>query len=152
MEKVKYTKELDEVGGIKLPKYGYKTVETDFVQQYKNCITSIFKLTSLATKYVLFATEYMNIENIYVHNVYNKELFISKLIEAGDKKHNIGSLDKIAVELVNNNIFIRLNRGTYKVNPELFWKDTNKSRLDSIKINLEFEANSDMKIKVEKNG
>lgn len=152
MESIKHIKEVKDIGDIARPIYGYKEVETDFVQQYKNCIASLFKLTPLATKYILFATEQMTMENIYRNDIYNKELFISKMVEVGEKQHSIGSLDKVALELVDNNIFLRLNRGTYKINPELFWKDDAKARRESIKLSLEFEINTDMKIKVEKDG
>lgn len=150
MEKVKYISEIKESNGIKIPVYKFVDVETDFTKQYKNSISSLFKLTPLATKYILFVTENMNNENIYTNNKYNKLKFIDVLKEAEDKVPNIGSLDKVAIELINKGFLFSLERGTYLVNPELFWKDNEKARINTIKLTLEFERNKEINIEINK--
>lgn len=149
MKNIKFKKDFVERRGINEIIYDSINLETDFVKQYKNSISSLFKLTPLATKYILFATENMSIDNIYRHDIYNKEMFV-KHLEKVEETCNIGSLDKIAVELTQKGFFTPINRGVYEINPQLFWKDNEDNRIEKIKLSLEFNYNEKVKIEINK--
>lgn len=149
MKNIKYRKDIIEKRGINEILYDSINIETDFVKQYKNSISNLFRLTPLATKYILFATENMSIDNIYRHDIYNKQMFI-KYLEEAQESCNIGSLDKIAVELVYKGFFTSLNRGIYEINPKLFWKDIEDNRIEKIKLSLEFNYNEKFKLTIDK--
>lgn len=149
MKTIKFKKDIIEKKEFNNTLYDSINIETDFVKQYKNSISSLFRLTPLATKYILFATENMSIDNIYRHDLYNKEMFVKHLEKVGETC-NIGSLDKIAVELVHKGFFTSLNRGVYEINPKLFWKDNEDTRIEKIKLSLEFNYNEKFKLIVDK--
>lgn len=145
MKKINFRKDVVEGKEFNETIYDFINVETDFTKQYKNTISILFRLTPLATKYILYATENMSLDNIYRHDKFNKQLFVEYLKNI-DAICNIGSLDKIAVELVEKGLFYSLGKGIYRINPELFWKDTEDNRVNKIKLSLEFEYNEKISV------
>lgn len=156
--KLKYAKEVIELGkdnkgkSIYEIRYDYVKVETGFVRRYHNCLYLLLQLPQGERALMDYLTEVMDSDNLVYNNELNRSKFIELYNEA-NKEHKSYQIDSVRIwfqRLANKNLILPINRGTYKVNPEYFFKGDDKSRLDSIKLMLEFKAGVDTKINVNK--
>ena len=105
-------------------------IDLTFVQMYSCTLQTLHKLgTDTKTLILIFLTMKMDKENkVSINSALIADF--SACIEARVYKSNF--YDAIS-ELIDNSILIKLSRGSYKVNPILFWKGTAQDRQNIIK-------------------
>jgi len=149
---VQYIKDYDIEEGIVIPVQGYKSVVCNHTRRYHNCLYLLAGLGTCSRNLMDYLVEYMDGNNIVYSNKYVKEKFINFIYEASNNEIRYGdsSVKKAFTTLASKGLLRKVGRGVYKVNPEYFSKNTDKNREYLIKVELEFTADLDTKLKITK--
>ena len=148
MEKVKYisqSKKLDD--GIIDLKYQYYSVEDRFIRLYYGTIYMLAGATPCERDLMDFLVEDMNDDNKIVHSASTrysfrarmKQIFEKRKDDPPYKEYSDASIKKAFRMLKEKGLLISIDKGTYIVNPEYFFKATERKRLEKIKLVLEFQ-------------
>lgn len=149
IEKVKYVGKIDVLNdGFKMPRFHYQSIEQEYVKRYHTVFAILAGLSPCARDFMEYLVNIMNEDNIVTTNEYTRGHFLSTLknatlTESGDYVAYSDSNVKKAIQtLVDRNCLIKKGRGIYIVNPEIYFnpKGTQRDRMDSIKMILEFKA------------
>lgn len=145
-KRVKYTKEYNMSDGIKLPEYGRKDVNTDFIKSYIGAMGLLFELSGCSRNLLDFLSYKMERDtNIIRIDSYTKDEF-NGLFEDGG--YSDSAINKAIAELSGKRFIIKERRGVYMVNPEFIDRGGGDKRLEKIQVALEFESGVRTKISV----
>lgn len=156
--KVKYINKIDIVGDYRYPRYTYKSVESDFVKRYYNAFAVLAGLNPCCRDLIEYLVEVMDEDNIVRSDEYARQNFLALLkektrqVDGSFVEYSDSNIKKAFQLLTERKCLIKLNRGTYKVNPEIYFKKSESKRLESIKLLLEFQRgvrDTDMKLMYE---
>jgi len=138
---IKYVKEW-AVSDDKLlsPIYGHKSVTRAFTKHYHNAIYLLAGLNSSSRDLLEFLIQRMDTDNIVQSNAKVREDFIELIGNAtkGKVSYTHNTVKKAFAILSSKKLLLpRKIRGSYKVNPEYFFKKDENERMHQIKIVLE---------------
>lgn len=106
-------------------------IDADFVQMYEGIAKYSAKLTSpWSFKYMFWLVTHMGKENTVDCSAKTMREFIEAMREAGGEVPVLRTIRRSLDELVQENVVIRLNRGSYKINPVIFWSNEIGLRLE----------------------
>lgn len=114
-------------------------MDRDFIQMYKNLPIFFLKLRSpWGPKFVTWLISRMASDNVVDVSSRSIREFQSWVREVGAMEAPAErTLRDVIAELVEQNLLLHLNRGTYKINPTLFWQKTVAERADQVRLLLE---------------
>lgn len=143
-KKIKYINKVTNLGECKLQTYKNREVSQSYIKQYYNTIANLIGLNSCSRDLMDFLAETMDDNNEVTNSVRVRNRFLEVLKERSMKAD--GSYQTYAditiiqsfAALVERNCLVKLMKGLYRVNPELFFRGSTKDRMESIKITLEF--------------
>jgi len=159
-ERIKYINRIDSLEQYNYPRYGYKSVETDFVKRYYNVFAILAGLNPCCRDLMDYLTEVMDEDNVVRSDEYSRQNFLQVLKEQTLQtngefvEYSDSNIKKAFQVLTDRKCLIKLNKGLYKVNPEIYFKKNNRKRLEAIKFTLEFQKgvrNTDMELLYEVN-
>lgn len=111
--------------------YSFEVNKDEFYMTYIDFIAPFFNLKSAVAKSLMVALcmkSDFNDGRVYL--VGDNRAEIAKLASIPET-----NLSKYLKELVDNNLIAKLSRGTYRINPQIFWKGENKARVEQLKSN-----------------
>lgn len=149
---ISYTKDFTTDEGIILPIEGYKAIVRNHTKRYHNCLYLLAGLNTCARNLMDYLVEGMGEDNIVYSNAHIREGFVKFINDAseGEVNYSESSIKKAYSSLTSKGLLRNISRGVYKVNPQYFIKNSDTSRFDMIKIELEFESGKDTKLKIVK--
>lgn len=114
-------------------------MDRDFIQMYKNLPIFFLKLrSSWGPKFVTWLISRMTGDNVVDVSSRAIREFQAWVVEVGDMEAPAErTIRDVIAELVEQNLLLHLNRGTYKINPTLFWQKTVAERADQVRMLLE---------------
>lgn len=132
------------------PEYGSKDITRSHTKRYHNCLYLLAGLSSCARDVMDFVTEQMDEQNMISTNSYLRGKFREFIAKTtgGRVDYCDSSVKKAIRVLVEKGLIIPVKRGYSRVNPSYFWKNDETGRLQSIRLELEFEAGADTKLRV----
>ena len=144
--KVTYVSGAKMFGVDVFPERTTKIIEQRFVQKYFRILTYLGGLNPCSRDLIDYLTETMDDDNVVYNNsvirnnfvAYMKEVTISK--EGAFVSYSDVNVRKSFQILQEKNCLIKLTKGMFKVNPELFFRGGEKGRIDNIKLVLEFNS------------
>lgn len=171
-KKIRFVKELIVDGDEKFLEYDYKSVCSTKTFRYQNTIGRLLRLSHKSHNLLYYLVDYMDKDNVVYSNSqfknrFNnlifgamKEQYISEgfSVEEAEKKANTHKYSDVSIrkaysELKSHNLIIQYKdykgnekRGVYWVNPEFFWKDTEKNRDEQIRKILQIESGAEKMI------
>lgn len=144
--------------GIVHPSFGQVKVEGEFIKQYKNTLYRVLTLPHCARILMDYLLETSGKKGVVgstkltrdrFNDAYEgawKDFFISEGLEpylaeeeAFKKRFKDNTIAHSYTHLVKRRLLIKIERGSYQINPEYFFSDSEKERLQKIKMVLEFE-------------
>lgn len=162
MSKVKHIYKIDDIEGVKLPRYKYKDVDDRFVKTYQSVLAILLCLPDCSAKLIQYLSSKMSDENIVHHNKFTRENFNKYIYSiwleyykaneetesnahelAKEKMYKDNTIKKAFSILVNKNLLVQKTRGMYIVNPEYFFKKGDEERYRKIKLTLEIQKGFD---------
>lgn len=115
-------------------------MDKDFVQMYKNLPIFFLRLRSpWSPKFITWLISRMAADNIVDISSRAIREFQAWVREMGGGMESPAerTIRDVIAELVEQNLLLHLNRGTYKVNPALFWQKSISERADQVRLLLE---------------
>ena len=112
---------------------GYVEIEDSYTQIYDNLSKVLPKLTSIVDVQFLFyactisGTKGSFISDERLHNNFNEHLRTN-----GGEHISRYTLTKTIQHLLNNQIVVKLSKGSYQLNPLLIWRDKISERVETI--------------------
>ncbi len=150
--KVDYTESWNDDIGVTLFKDSYKMVVRSHTKRYHNCLYLLAGLSSCARDVMDFITEEMDNDNVISTNEYFRDTFIAFIKNTTKGLKEVSYADSTVKralrDLTAKGLIRQVKRGYSKVNPEFFFKNDDKRRLDMIKVELEFKSNSITQLRV----
>lgn len=157
MKTVRYIHKIDVYGNERLPRFRDAKIDTEFVKMYESVITTLLRLPDCPANLITYLSHKMTEENVVHHNKFTRESFnkfIYKLWydeykqngvenaheEATAKQYSDHTIKKAFSVLTDKGLLIPQTRGMFVVNPEYFFKKSDKDRLDKIKVVLEMKS------------
>lgn len=138
---VRYVKQWEELAGQKYAKFGFKKVVSTSTRRYHNCLYLLAGLNSSCRDLMDYLCEKMDKNNLVYSNEAVRESFIEfiKKITNGEVQYTHPTVKKAYNVLAGKGLLIARSRGTYVVNPEFFFRQGEKQRIEAIKMVLEFK-------------
>lgn len=153
-KKIKYCSELtvDKETGYILPEYAYSDLVMNSTKRYHNCIYLLARLNKCSRDLLDWLTEQMDDNNIIYSNSVVRQKFRDFVKEVTKEEISYADVTiKTAFKtLVNRDLLIPKQRGVYQVNPEYFFKGSEKDRISKVILKLEFSKGVDTKLTIEK--
>ena len=157
MKKVRYMHRIDVHGTERLPRFKDANVDTDFVKMYESVIATLLRLPDCPANLITYLSHKMTEENVVHHNKFTREnfnKFIYKLWydqykedgvanpheKATARQYSDHTIKKAFSTLTDKGLLIPQTRGMFVVNPEYFFKKSDKARLEKIKVVLEMKS------------
>lgn len=166
---VKFVEQIRFKDDTQYLEYDYKSICSDKTFRYQNTIGRLLRLSLKAHNLLYYLVDYMDKNNVVYSNTYFKNRFNNLIFgamkeqylteglsvkEAEEKanthKYSDVSIRKAYSELKNHDLIIQYKdengdekRGMYWVNPEFFWKDTEKDRNEKIRKILQIESGTE---------
>lgn len=133
---------------VKRTKRGYIDMDVDYFQFYSAAFAYIASLSSTCAKdFILWVMARVDENNEFKYNKNLFSKFTQDLQNLSKPKEYAESTMYIALmELVENDILIRIEKGHYKVNPHLFWSVDISKRVKAVKQIEELKASSEQKV------
>lgn len=129
--------------GFYEPIHGHKKVNTLFTKHYHNAIYLLAGLNASSRDLLEFLIQRMDKDNVVQSNTKVREDFMTLIYNAtrGDITYSHNTIKKAFQVLVKKNLLLtRETRGSYIVNPEYFFKQDEKDRIQQIKLILEMKT------------
>lgn len=172
---VKYVKKVDILDKIGYPRFASKKVSITATKRYHSTLMLMFALPECARNLMDYLMEKMTDENIVHSNQFTRDSFNNNIYAAwleyfkadcqkegsvnfkidptklaAKKKYSDVTIRKAFGTLRGKGLILSQTRGVFMVNPEYFFKKSEASRLDKVKMYLEFENGVDIiKMKTE---
>ena len=140
---INYVKEWKVQEGIKIPETGYKKVDNTFIKQYNNAIYLLAGLNKSARDLLDYLIRLMDNQNMVASNFKIRDDFISFVSKCtdGDIMYTHNTVKKAFATLLKKELILQgEKRGLYKVNPEYFFKEGNRERIEEISLVLSRKA------------
>lgn len=177
-KKIRYVEQINFKDDVKYLEYNYRSISSGKTFRYQNTIGRLLRLSNKAHNLLYYLVDYMDKDNVVYSNTqfktrFNNLIFGSmkdkyledgfSLEKAGElaNKHKYSdvSIRKAYSELKEHGLILQYKdsngdqrRGVYWVNPEFFWKDTDKNRDEKIRKILQIESGTEsLLIKVKDN-
>lgn len=159
-ERIKFINKIDRIEEDNYPRYGYRSVETEFVKRYYSVFAILAGLNPCCRDLMDYLTEVMDDDNMVRSDEYSRQNFLQilkeqTLLPSGEfVDYSDSNIKKAFQTLTERRCLIKLNKGVYKVNPEIYFKKSNIKRLEAIKLTIEFQKgvrNTDMELLYEMN-
>jgi hypothetical protein len=144
--KVKYVSGIRTFGNEVFPERTTKNIESRFVQKYFNILSYLGGLNSCSRDLIDYLTEVMDEDNIVYNNAIIRNNFLTYMKEVTLKKegtfvvYSDVNIRKSFQTLQEKECLLKLTKGMYKVNPEIFFRGGEKDRIESIKFVMEFNS------------
>jgi hypothetical protein len=144
MKKIRYINKVITAENYNKPVYENLDVETQFVKRYYNAFAILAGLNTCSRDLLDFLTEDMDEDNLVRSDIITRNKFLTTLKEQTIQtdgsfiEYSDSNIKKSYQTLLDRNCLIKVGRGAYQVNPEIFFKRGERSRLESVKISLEF--------------
>ncbi len=173
---VRFVKSIDIVDGMSFPRFGAKNIECSATKRYHNTLMLLFSLPECSRNLMDYIMDKMTDDNIVNSNQYTRDLFNSNIYSAWfehfkldvkkkqssnfgldanelalKKKYSDITIRKAFSTLKEKGLILQQTRGVYMVNPEYFFKKSESSRIEKVKMYLEFENGIDI-IKISTEG
>ncbi len=144
---------------IILPEYAHKNVVCSHTRRYHNCLYLLAGLNSCARDLMDYIAEEMDSNNFFYSNQHFRQSFqnfikenVSFFNNATQKKevltYSDSSIKKALGVLTSKGLIRGTSKGVFRVNPEYFFKNDDKKRVDMIVIELEFKEHVDTKLRI----
>lgn len=143
-----------EIKGQPYKEYTYDDVlaPKEYHKRYNNVICKLFGIEGCERNLIDWIAENMSDEG-YINNNATTRIKFIKFHEEHKPDKNKPYRDTTVNAAFNNlekaELLIRREKGLYQVNPIYFSKKTNKDRLQSIKLVMEFQSGKKTKIRIE---
>jgi hypothetical protein len=147
--KIKYKAKVEVLSdGTKTPRFINKSVGIDFVKRYHDAFALLVGLNPCARDLMEYFVNIMDDDNKVTTSDPSRKEFIAAVEKTsnGEVSYSDSNVKRSIQLLVDRDCLIRKSRGEYIVNPQIYFdpRKTQKDRLDSIKMILEFKANEDV--------
>lgn len=166
---VKYVKEVDVQDGFRYPRFATKEIDNTATKRYHSALMLLFALPDCSRNLMDYLMQGMTDENIVHSNQYTRDMFNASIYNAWlayfkedcskessvnfgsnpqdlaiKKKYSDITIRKAFGTLKEKRLILSQTRGVFMVNPEYFFKKSEASRLDKVKMYLEFSNGVDM--------
>lgn len=155
---VKFRSSFSIKDGDVVPSFGKYTVNTEFIKQYKGALYKLHTLSSCARTLMDYLIENSGDSGVINSNKYTRDNFNKEYVKiwtqyyieseglekfeakklAQEKKFKDNTVAHAFTQLCKRGLLIQIQRGVYNINPEYFFKKSERERLDEIKLILEF--------------
>lgn len=137
-----------------------KEIIMNSARRYYNCLYLLVGLTPVARNLMDFLVEEMDDSNIVYNNTFVRKKFIDFIfditsqggIHEEPKLYSDQRVKECFGQLVKTGLIKPLSRGTFKVNPEYFFVESETKRVGEIIMELKFNAEDKTSFKVIRNG
>lgn len=157
MKKIQYQHKVDIGDGWRQPRFTTVNVDDRFVKVYDGVIATLLSLPDCAANLITYLSHKMSEDNIVHHNKFTREnfnKFIYKVwydhyksegledphVEAKLKTYKDNTVKKAFSTLADRGLLIPKTRGMFVVNPEFYFKKSDRARLEKIKVVLEMQS------------
>lgn len=146
---IKYVKSIKDEDGVKTPIYDWVYADTACTRRYNAAMCLMMGITGCAAHLIEWISGNMT-EGNYVHNnivtrTYFRE-FHKKHKGRLKKTYGDDAVNKAFKQLCDAGFLISVNKGTYRVDPLLYFAADDSSRVKMIKLVMEFKANEATKL------
>jgi hypothetical protein len=131
--RIRYVAGVCDEDGDRIPVWKQIDVETAGTKRYHNNLTTLTKLSPAARNLLDYLAERMDHENVVGHTKKIRQQFLELVAYC----YADITIKKAFVELKEAGILLPINRGTYRVNPEYFWRKDERKRQRLLKKILE---------------
>jgi hypothetical protein len=152
---VRYISKVNNLGECVLLDRTNKEVGQLYFRQYYNVLANLIGLNPCSRDLMDYLAEVMDSSNEINNNIRVRKKFLEVIKDRSMQPdgtfqdYSDMNIMKSFKALVERGCLIKLMKGQYRVNPELFFKGSDKARMESIKITLEFvEGARDPSMKV----
>lgn len=155
IKEIGFIKKVIPSDGVYLAKFGNKNVSQDFVRRYYGTFAVLAGLNPCSRDLIDYLVDIMDDDNIIMSNEYTRDKFLEALKESTLLpdgtfiEYSDSNIKKAYQSLVDRDCLIKIKRGVYKVNPEYYFRKSERKRIESIKLILEFKSgvvDSNMKL------
>ena len=146
IKEVRFIRSITQTDEMNFPKFGKKDITQDFVKRYYNTFAVLAGLNPCSRDLMEYLVEIMNDDNVVMSNEYTRDNFLAELKTITMQPDNTyveysgSNIKKAYQSLTERGCLIKIKRGIYKVNPEIYFKKSETSRMESIKVILEFQG------------
>lgn len=121
---------------IRKTKMGWMEVEMDFVQLYHNAWRFVAQLSGVCSRdFLLWVLSKIDENNTFVYSRSLYRDFVEDLKKInGGREYEENTVHLALREFIDKGIAVKLARGVYQLNPEIFWTGEIKDRLGAINV------------------
>lgn len=133
--------------GIFIPVVKKKEIKMSNTKRFHNCLHILLGLNKCQRLLMDWLAEEMDDDNMIISDEHMRSKFI-KFIESIQVEGEILSYKDQTVanafhDLVSrNDVLIKFSKGRYRLNPEFYWRGSDKERIEAIMMNLQFNSAS----------
>lgn len=146
---IKYIKSVKDDNGDKIPIYDWVSAETACTRRYNAAMCLMMGVTGCAAHLMEWISGNMT-EGNYVHNNSVTRTCFREFHKKhkGKLKKTYGddAVNKAFKQLCDAGFLVSVNKGTYRVDPLLYFSDDDSNRIKLIKVVMEFKANEATKL------
>lgn len=155
--KIRYKTGVSHKGQIKGEKYvEYKydfiTASLKCTKRYNNALYMLMGINGCPHHLIEWLTDNMTSGGYVSNNEITRKSFISfhsKYKKDGNKEYSEHAVIKAFNRLKEENFLIPISKGTYQINPLMYFSGTDNERINSIRYMMEFKEGVETKIIVE---
>ena len=138
---------------IKEYEYDYITVSTSATKRYNNAVCLLMGINGCAHHLIEWLSDNMSNGGYVNNNVITRRAFISFYgkWKKSNKSYGEDSVNKAFKKLSDEGFLIPINKGTYQINPMMYFSADDEARIKSIKYMMEFKSGVETKITMEVN-
>lgn len=147
--KVKYRSSIKKDGDIKVAVYDWVSAEIKCTRRYNAAMCLMMGVTGCPAHLMEWISGNMTDGGFVHNNVITRQAFISfYLRHRGKLKKSYGedAVNKAFKQLCDVGFLISISKGTYKVDPLLYYADDDTNRVASIKYIMEFKSGVETKV------
>lgn len=112
--------------------YKIETVTVTYTKYYDGFLITLAQLTDLERYLLVYTLENMTIDNTVTNNIKFKEDFLEFLKTYLGINYSNKSIERAFKSLREMEILFKVDKGVYKINPKMFWKDRESLRYKTI--------------------
>lgn len=129
--------------GDRFPVHRTVKIVTSHIKEYDIALPIIVNLTTCARNLILAVTRIMDSNAIVRNDVHVKKYFKNMMKEATEGRVNYSdtTINIAFSDLMKVGILLNRGKGSYKVNPKYYYRNSDVRRLDSIRNDYEYEDN-----------
>lgn len=137
--------------GILVPQNKSKDIMLTNTKRFHNCIYLILGVGRLERVLMDWISEEMDTNNYIRNDVYTRSNFIEFIrdvkMEGKKTEYEDTSVNSAFHNLKSVGLLIPVRKGLYQVNPEYYWRGTDKDREEQIMLNIKFNSkNNNFKV------